>query len=156
VDEAVLRAVAALRPGDDAALLAALGRDVPAERLRAWLEDVHVRDPGPVLDATADPAGLAAAMRDARTASGLWRVLRRRSPAAVALAGALGAEAQARRWLDELRHVRLEIGGDDLLAAGVAAGPEMGRRLDAALARKLDGEVRGREEELAAALEARV
>jgi tRNA nucleotidyltransferase (CCA-adding enzyme) len=76
---------------------------------------------------------------------------------AVALAGAISAPAAetARRWLEELRHVRLRIDGDDLLAAGIPQGPEIGRRLDAALDRKLDGELTGeRETELKAALEA--
>jgi len=81
---------------------------------------------------------------------------------AVALAGALSeaesaAGAAATGWLERLRHVRLSITGDDLLAAGVSAGPELGRRLDATLARKLDGELAdGREAELSAALEASV
>jgi tRNA nucleotidyltransferase (CCA-adding enzyme) len=69
------------------------------------------------------------------------------------LARALGAE-----WLDEYverwRHVRLEVSGDDLLAADVPEGPAIGRGLEAALAAKLDGEVHGREEELRVALEA--
>jgi tRNA nucleotidyltransferase (CCA-adding enzyme) len=60
------------------------------------------------------------------------------------------------RWLDDYltdwRHVGLEITGEDLIAAGVAEGPALGRGLRAALARKLDGEVAGREAELAAAL----
>jgi tRNA nucleotidyltransferase (CCA-adding enzyme) len=60
----------------------------------------------------------------------------------------------ARRWLDELRHLTLEIDGEDVLAAGVPEGPEIGRALDGALARKLDGEVVGRDAELAAALAA--
>jgi tRNA nucleotidyltransferase (CCA-adding enzyme) len=72
----------------------------------------------------------------------------------VALAGALGAEAPARRWLDELRHVRLEIDGDDLLAAGLEPGPAVGAGLAAARAAKLDGRVSGREAELAEALRA--
>ena len=67
---------------------------------------------------------------------------------AVALVGG----DNARRWLDELRHVRLEIDGRDLLAAGIPEGPEIGARLARALDRKLDGEVSGRDEELAAAL----
>jgi tRNA nucleotidyltransferase (CCA-adding enzyme) len=78
----------------------------------------------------------------------------------VAIAGALGARRsaeipdRARAWLGELRHVRLEIGGTDLLAAGVPEGPEVGRRLERALERKLDGELEGgREAELRAALE---
>lgn len=73
---------------------------------------------------------------------------------AVALAGAWGAQDTARRWLDVLRAVRLEINGDDLIAAGIAQGPEVGRRLRETLARRLDGQLpAGREAELAAALE---
>ncbi len=73
----------------------------------------------------------------------------------VALAGALGCEESARRWLREVRHVRLEITGDDLLIAGIAEGPEIGRRLEAVLRLRLDGELTGGcEAELAAALEA--
>lgn len=72
----------------------------------------------------------------------------------VALAGALGAAESARRWLQELRHVRLLIDGDDLLARGVQQGPEVGRRLRETLLRRLEGELQaGREAELAAALE---
>jgi tRNA nucleotidyltransferase (CCA-adding enzyme) len=71
----------------------------------------------------------------------------------LALARVMGA-----RWLDayltEWRNVGLEITGEDLIAAGVAQGPELGRGLRVALARKLDGEIAGREAELAAALEA--
>jgi tRNA nucleotidyltransferase (CCA-adding enzyme) len=62
-------------------------------------------------------------------------------------------EVPARRWLDDLRHVALAIGGDDLLAAGIPAGPSIGARLAAALDRRLDGELAaGRDAELAAAL----
>jgi tRNA nucleotidyltransferase (CCA-adding enzyme) len=74
----------------------------------------------------------------------------------IALAGAVSepVAAPARRWLDNVRHVRLEITGDDLLAAGIRPGPAIGSRLEAALGRRLDGELDdGREAELAAALE---
>jgi tRNA nucleotidyltransferase (CCA-adding enzyme) len=74
-------------------------------------------------------------------------------PELVALAGGLGPETAARRWLEELRHVRLDIDGDDLLAAGVAAGPAVGAGLAAARAAKLDGRTDGRDAELAAAIE---
>ena len=73
----------------------------------------------------------------------------------VALAGALGCEEPARSWLQDVRHVQLEITGDDLLAAGLPEGPEVGRRLEAVLELRLDGELAGgREAELAAALKA--
>ena len=78
---------------------------------------------------------------------------RHRDPVELALARALGAE-----WLDEYiekwRTVELEIDGGDLLAAGVPEGPALGRGLAAALRAKLDGEIDGREQELATALEA--
>ena len=41
--------------------------------------------------------------------------------------------------------MRLEITGDDLLDAGVAPGPEIGMRLEAALACKLDGQLAGQD-----------
>ncbi len=78
---------------------------------------------------------------------------RGRSPLELVLARALGAE-WLDRWLTEWSRIELEIGGEDLIAAGVPQGPALGRGLDAALAAKLDGEVSGRAEELAAALAA--
>ena len=48
--------------------------------------------------------------------------------------------------------MRLEIDGEDLIAAGVPEGPAVGRGLEAALDAKLDGEISGREAELAYAL----
>lgn len=74
-------------------------------------------------------------------------------PVELVLARALGA-GWLDRYLAEWRDVALEIDGDDLLAAGLAQGPALGRGLDAALRMKLDGELEGREAELAAALAA--
>ncbi len=75
-----------------------------------------------------------------------------RSPEQAAIAAALGGEEEAGWWLEEGRRLALEITGDDLRAAGVAPGPEMGRALRAVLAAKRDGEVSGRPAELALAL----
>ncbi|HEY1450480.1 MAG TPA: hypothetical protein VGF47_05960 [Solirubrobacteraceae bacterium] len=98
----------------------------------------------------------------AERASQIYEVAHQEPLEAIALAAALAerrgqqaAADAARRWLANLRHEQLEIGGDDLLAAGVAAGPEVGRRLRQALLRKLDCELDGREAELRAALEDR-
>jgi tRNA nucleotidyltransferase (CCA-adding enzyme) len=104
---------------------------------------------------------LADRLAGASRPSELHEALARVPIEAVALAGALAAEQgrtlgceAAARWIADLRHVRLEIGGDDLIAAGLSPGPEIGRRLEMTLARKLDGELdAGREAELAAALE---
>jgi len=72
-------------------------------------------------------------------------------PSQLLVARALGAD-----WVDryaaELRHVRLEITGDDLIGEGIPEGPAIGDGLKAALSGKLDGEVSGRDEELRVAL----
>jgi tRNA nucleotidyltransferase (CCA-adding enzyme) len=72
-------------------------------------------------------------------------------PAQLLVARALGAE-WLDRYVEDWRHVGLEITGDDLLAEGVAEGPAVGRGLEAALSGKLDGEISGRDEELRIAL----
>jgi tRNA nucleotidyltransferase (CCA-adding enzyme) len=105
--------------------------------------------------------GLVQELQDAHAPSLLREAVHAATLEAVALAGAL-AEAQgltkattnARHWLQALCRVRLQITGDDLLAAGVPAGPEIGQRLELALRRKLDGELaEGPEAELSAAVE---
>ena len=71
----------------------------------------------------------------------------------MAIAAAMGCEEPARRWLQQTRHIHLEINGADLIAAGIPEGPEIGRRLEAALCAKLDGGLaEGQAAELQAAL----
>jgi tRNA nucleotidyltransferase (CCA-adding enzyme) len=81
------------------------------------------------------------------------RLASQATPSQLILARALGAE-----WLEsyagDWRQTKLEIDGEDLLEAGVPEGPAVGRGLQAALDAKLDGEISGREAELAFALEA--
>jgi tRNA nucleotidyltransferase (CCA-adding enzyme) len=79
--------------------------------------------------------------------------LRKQPPETVALAGAYGdkAAAAARRWLDDVRHRRLAITGDDIVAAGLY-GPAVGEALDRAMVAMLLGEADTREGQLAAAL----
>ncbi|HYY06206.1 MAG TPA: hypothetical protein VE997_06495, partial [Candidatus Limnocylindria bacterium] len=79
--------------------------------------------------------------------------LSREPPEALALALARGAPADpVLRYVADLKGVRLEITGDDLIEAGVPQSPELGRALEETLRRKLDGEVSGREQELRLAL----
>jgi tRNA nucleotidyltransferase (CCA-adding enzyme) len=77
----------------------------------------------------------------------------RRDPVELILARAMGAN-----WLDSYltawRKIELEISGEDLLAAGIEQGPAIGRGLRAARNKKLEGQARGRDEELAVALAA--
>jgi tRNA nucleotidyltransferase (CCA-adding enzyme) len=146
-------ALALLPPGEaraDLALLAACCAGMDARALLAWLD--HMGFPGDERDlvAAASRFVTGAPLRAARTPSEIARAARGAPLEAVALAGG----DNARRWIDELRHVQLHISGDDLLAAGVPQGPEIGERLRRTLDRVLDGEIApGRESELAAALE---
>ena len=97
---------------------------------------------------------LAPRLRRARADSSIAAAVGRAPVEAVALAGALGAADNARRWIKQLRFVTLSIGGADLVAAGIPSGPAIGAGLRAALAAKLDGRIRGPDGELAAALRA--
>ena len=97
---------------------------------------------------------LAPRLRRASAASSIAAAIGRAPVEAVALAGALGAADNARRWIEQLRFVTLSIGGADLVAAGVPGGPAIGAGLRAALAAKLDGRVRDPDAELAVALQA--
>jgi tRNA nucleotidyltransferase (CCA-adding enzyme) len=114
-------------PRTDAVLAAALGRGV--SRARELV--------------SAAPARPSEAVERARGRNGVE----------LALARAQGA-AWLDRYVDEWRHVRLEIDGNALLAAGVPEGPAVGRGLAEALRAKIDGEVAGREQELRAAIAA--
>jgi tRNA nucleotidyltransferase (CCA-adding enzyme) len=60
-------------------------------------------------------------------------------------------------WLRDQRHVALQVTGDDLIAAGVPEGPEVGLRLEESYRLLLEERIEpGRESELRAALEAQL
>jgi tRNA nucleotidyltransferase (CCA-adding enzyme) len=144
-----------LLPADgraDLVALAACSAGIELGLLTRWLDHLAFTAAERDLVAAASRWVTGAPLRAARTPAQIARAARGAPVEAIALAGG----ENARRWIEELRHVRLEIGGDDLLAAGIAQGPQVGARLQAALDRKLDGELRGRDAELAAALSADV
>jgi tRNA nucleotidyltransferase (CCA-adding enzyme) len=156
----VLVASAALGAGETGAdrtlaALAALCLAAP-DGLRGWLDDLELTAPArdAVLRAARDAPSVARALYDGGSPSRIWALLREEPPEALALALALGAPPEPiLRFVSELRHVRLEITGDDLLAAGIPESPALGQALEETLRRKLDGEVNGRDEELRTALE---
>jgi tRNA nucleotidyltransferase (CCA-adding enzyme) len=143
--------------GDSAALAiaAASMRVAPAE-LAQMLERLafEARERDSILAAAREAGRLAASLEAAALPSEVAAAVRGSRLEAVALAGALGPAEAARSWLEELRFVRLEIDGRDLLEAGVASGPAVGEGLRAALGSKLDGRAVGRDAELAEALRA--
>jgi tRNA nucleotidyltransferase (CCA-adding enzyme) len=91
--------------------------------------------------------------------SEMYEALWAHTTEAIALGAAMGEgteslSAEAEIWFERLRHVKLEISGQDLIDAGIPSGPQIGRRLSHALARRLDGELMpGPEAELEAALD---
>ena len=107
-----------------------------------------------VLRAAARAPELVEALRRELRPSQLRALLDGEPREALALALALGAPAeQILDFVSRLSTVRLEITGTDLLAAGLPESPVLGQALAATLARKLDGEVDGRDDELRVALE---
>ena len=66
---------------------------------------------------------------------------------------ALGEHPALRSYFERLRNVRLDLDGDDLAALGLAESPRVGEVLAELRRRKLNGELDGRAEELAAARE---
>jgi tRNA nucleotidyltransferase (CCA-adding enzyme) len=150
-DDAIAAALALLPPDGrrDLVVLAACTAGMNVRELLAWLDAMSFPANDRDLVAAGSRAAVAAPLRAARTNAEIARAARGAPVEVVALAGG----HNARRWIDELRHVRLDITGDDLLAAGVPEGPELGKRLRRALERKLDGELDGRAAELEAALE---
>ncbi len=125
---AVERALDALGDAGDPALtvLATVARDVPDLGLTsAWRR---------TLDA-------AAALRAVDLAGAPASVADRAFGTAPAEAVAATGTPEARRWLAQDRHRRLAITGEDLMAAGVPRGPEIGARLRAVRDAVLDGRV---------------
>ena len=137
------------------AALAALIEEAP-EKLDLWLGDLHLLAGERDAAARAARVGprIAMALREREHSPSELRALLGQEPLeALALALALRAPSEPiLRWVSELRPVRLEISGADLIAAGLPEGPALGRALDETLNRKLDGMVSGREAELETAL----
>jgi tRNA nucleotidyltransferase (CCA-adding enzyme) len=158
-DPELARRALGLLPADgepELLVVSLAARRVPGAGLAALL-DALAFDRGAretiVAAATRAPE-VAAALSDAASDSDVAAALAGARPELAALAGALGPAEKAANWLQHLRHVRLEINGEDLLAAGVVQGPLIGRALAAALAAKLDGQAPDRAAELERALRA--
>jgi tRNA nucleotidyltransferase (CCA-adding enzyme) len=158
-DKQLAHRALALLPDDgrrDRLVLAVAARGMPAPELAALLDSLafEAEDRDAIVLAATRAGEVASALGAASAPSEIAAAIGGAPAELVALAGALGAEPQAREWLDRLRHVRLQIDGRDLLAAGVPEGPAIGRGLRAALAAKLDRRASGREQELAEAVHA--
>jgi tRNA nucleotidyltransferase (CCA-adding enzyme) len=135
--------------------LAALVQPAWAE-LTEWLDSLGLtrEQSDRVLRAARDAGALAEGLGAVELSpSAIHALLHDEPPEALALALALGVSPEpVLDWSSRLRFVRLDITGDDLIAAGVEPGPALGRALAETLRAKLDGEVSGRDDELRYAL----
>ena len=136
--------------------LAALARKLPPDEVYDWLQRLKVRrrDAEQVAAAvTVGPgsverlAGRRRARRGGRRSPSRTRPTRRCSRSRSPTAEPLHA------YFDRLRDVRLEVSGADLAELGLGESPRVGEILAELRRRKLNGELDGRESELAAARE---
>ena len=136
--ELLAAALAAGQPREvSAVVLRQLGlRGAPLERVRAALDGTDT---------------LAARLQAARRASEAARLARASSPTALAwlhLEGDAPARARLERRLLPAGQGRPELGGDAVIALGVARGPDVARVLGALRDARLDGEIRDRQGEI--------
>ncbi len=146
------RALALLPEGErpDRLALAVAMRTISGGELRGLLDRLafEAEDREVILAAATQSEEVAHRLAVAHTPSQIFRAVIGAPLELVALAGGLGPYEAADAWISRLRHVRLQIDGSDLLAAGVPQGPAIGRGLRAALEARLDGRAEGREAEL--------
>jgi tRNA nucleotidyltransferase (CCA-adding enzyme) len=138
------------RAGPGVLSLAACGTAIPREELTARLNHLGFerQDRDVIVDAASGFERLHGHL-DGSDAD-LWRLLRRERPETVQLLAAAG-EAGARRYLDHIRHRKLSISGDDLVAHGLI-GAQIGDGLARAMEAMLDGRAPDRASQLSAAL----
>lgn len=178
-DEHVVRTALEILPEDGstpvllaASLLLELSRNLDDEEtepaMRGFLHDLELPsgDGDRAFGAAVSAAYASDHVHCADTTMDLLELTTGTPVESLALAGAVremedGPRSYGRRvveeWLTERRHVALEVTGDDLIAAGVPEGPEVGVRLEESYRLLLEERIEpGRDAELRAALEARI
>lgn len=155
-DRAASAMLACADTGADRALAALATLMVPdAEALHPLLDRLALtRDERDRVARAAEVGGhLAHRLHADMPASRIHALLHGEPLETLAVALAWGAPGEpVLRYLSDLRGARLDVTGDDLIAAGVPESPALGEALAETLRRKLDGEVSGRDDELALAL----
>ena len=101
------------------------------ERERLLAAPARVASASAALSETAPPHRVYRALRPLQGEELLWLLA----------SGGDQRRARVRDYLEELRQVSLAVRGGDLLASGLAPGPEIGLALDATLDAKLDGRI---------------
>jgi tRNA nucleotidyltransferase (CCA-adding enzyme) len=138
--------------------LAVLARKMSSTEVLDWSDRLKLRrrDAERIADAVTVAPRLRELVAGIKEAAELRAVVEPHDPdgALLALAQAKGKGAkQLTRYFEELRGVRLEISGGDLVGLGLGESPRVGAVLEELLRRKLNGQLDGRSAELEAARE---
>jgi tRNA nucleotidyltransferase (CCA-adding enzyme) len=136
--------------------LAVLARHMSASEVSDWLDRLKVRRRDADLIAAAVAVGPRIATRlqeEPAAPSEIVAMAEQYAPDAPLFALALDELPPLRRYFEELRHVRLDVAGAELAELGLGESPRVGEILAELRRRKLDGELDGRDAELAAARE---
>jgi tRNA nucleotidyltransferase (CCA-adding enzyme) len=136
--------------------LAALARDMTSDEAYDWLDRLTLRrrDSDRIVGAvTVAPRIIERLRAEPLAPAQVVALADPFAPDAPLFALALEDRPELRAYFDRLRSVRLEIGGADIIALGLPESPQIGEILGEIRKRKLNGELDGREEELAAARE---
>ncbi len=135
--------------------LAALARKLPPEEAGDWLQQLKLRrhDAEAIQAAAATGPRLAEQLSPELKPADVVALADPYPPDAPLFALALADLPQLHAYFTRLRDVHLEVSGSDLADLGLAESPRVGEVLAELRRRKLNGELDGRDSELAAARE---
>lgn len=136
--------------------LAVLGRGLTGDEAFTWLDELDIkhRDVDLIGGAVVFAPQIVERLRGAPvTPAEIVALADPFAPDAPLLALALVDGPELRDYFTRLRNIELEIGGAELAQLGLAESPRVGELLAELRRRKLDGELDGRDSELAAARE---
>jgi hypothetical protein len=135
--------------------LAALARKLRSDEVYDWLQRLKVRrrDADAIAAAVRVGPRLVERLRDASDPADVVALADPYAPDAPLFALALADLPQLHAYFERLRDVRLEVSGADLAELGLEESPRVGEVLAELRRRKLNGELDGRDSELAAARE---
>src|SRR5438067_7544391 len=135
--------------------LAALARKLPPDEVYGWLQRLKVRRRDAEAIAAAVTVGprLVERLQAGAEPAEVVALADPYAPDAPLVALALADLPPLHEYFERLRGVRLEVSGADLAELGLAESPRVGEVLAELRRRKLNGELDGRESELAAARE---
>jgi tRNA nucleotidyltransferase (CCA-adding enzyme) len=136
--------------------LEALARKLPPAEIAEWLHGLKVRnrDGEQITGAIVEgPKIVEGVTRDSVTPADVVALAEPRDPDAPLFALALTDSEHLHEYFDRLRGTGLEITGADIAELGLGESPRVGEILGELRRRKLNGELDGKESELAAARE---